>query len=862
MDEKRILALRRLERPARYLGGEIGAVVKSEAALRFALLFPDQYEVAESHLGLKILYSRINDRPDLAAERIYAPGLDLRAALKAGEGIFGSLESGRPLGRFDVVGVSLQYEASYATLLEMLALGQVPLLAEERAEGDPLVIAGGPCAFNPEPLARFLDAVVLGDGEEVILEIADALLQSRGESRTTRLQMLSRIPGVYVPSLYEERRDEAGRFLGLTSRHGAPPLVEKRIVADLDAAPFPESPVLPHCRPIHDRLAVEIQRGCTRGCRFCHAGMVYRPTRQRSARRILELAARGLAATGHEELGLLSLSAGDHPCINELVAELLRRHRSTRTSVSLPSLRVETLAPSLAEEIRKVRKTGFTIAPEAGSERLRRVLNKGNTEEELLQTVALVSAAGWRVLKLYFMIGLPTETEADVDAIAELVHRCRRAARGSGRIKLNISLSAMVPKTHTPFQWEAMPSTETLNRRFHRLADRMRGHRLRPRWQDPEMSLVEAALARGDRRVGQALLAAHRAGHYLDSWSEHFDAAAWRAAFDAAGLDLETVGGAARPLDEPLPWDHLSCGVERSFLLAERERAMAGQQTADCSLTGDCLNCGVCDLETVAPKLAPEWQGAAPIDRAEGAAPPVRTRMRLTLAIDAPAALLSHLETSAALARALRRAGWPLSYSEGFHPQPRIAFEWARPVGLPSRCERVDVELCGRDDPRGLSAALQPHLPPGISFVSLESLPGRSPSLASALTSIDYEIDLSPVIEEAELELRLRAYADADTLEVHRPARGKSKARTFDLKQALQRVEHAGGGRLCLRVRVAPQGTPRTPEILAALCGLDAEASASVLPIKIGSELKAPPSKHGRTASVAERRKNSCRTSS
>ena len=862
MDEKRILALRRLERPARYLGGEIGAVAKSEAALRIALLFPDLYEVAESHLGLKILYSVLNARPDLAAERVYAPALDLREAIRAGKQRLTSLETGRPLHRFDLIGVTLQYEASYATLLEVLDLGGLPLRSAERRDEDPLVIAGGPCAFNPEPLAAFLDAVVLGDGEAVILEIADALLHSAGEARAARLQALARIPGVYVPSLYEERRDDRGRFLGITSHDGAPAVVQKRIVADLDAAPFPGSPVLSHSRPVHDRIAVEIQRGCTRGCRFCHAGMVYRPTRQRSAARIIELADRGLAATGHEEIGLLSLSAGDHPCINEIVAELLRRHRPARTSVSLPSLRVETLTPNLAEEIRKVRKTGFTIAPEAGSERLRRVVNKSYTEEELLETVRRVSAAGWRTLKLYFMIGLPTETEADVDGIAELVLACKKVARQAGRADLHISLSALVPKAHTPFQWEATESIATLNQRFHRLADRLRGRGLRPRWQDPEQSLVEAALARGDRRVGEVLLAAQQAGHYLDSWSEHFDADGWRAAFASAGLDLEQLGGSARALDAPLPWDHLSCGVNKAFLLAERERALAGQRTEDCSLTGDCFDCGVCDFERVEPRIARTWEEPPTPPSGTTSTTPVRTRMRLMLDIDAPAALLSHLETASALARTLRRAAWPLCYSEGFHPQPRIAFEWARPVGLPSRCERVDVEIHGRDDPRRLAAALEPQLPSGVTLKSLEALPGPAPSLASALSSIDYEVDLARVLDEDALTEHLNRFAAADTAELVRPPRGKTKQRTFDLKQSLSRVRHLGGSRLGLRVRVTPEGTPRFPEILAGLCGLDPSQVAEVLPVKVASELKAPPPKPRKPATAAVRRLRSCRTDS
>ena len=569
--------LLRVRKPARYVGGELGAVAKHDDAvrLRFGLCFPDVYEIAMSHLGSQILYSVLNSLPWVACERVHAPWPDYADLLREKRLRLHSLETGRPLREFDILGFSLQTETCYPTVLWMLELGGVAQEAGDRHD-DPLVIVGGPCAVNPEPLAPFIDAAVIGDGEDVVVELCDAWLASSGRPRAERIAKLPSIEGVYVPALGTDR------------------VVRMRKVLDLDAAPYPVHPIVPHIEAVHDRVTLEIARGCTRGCRFCQAGAIDRPARYRSADTVRRQAREHLTATGHEEVSLLSLSAADYPGIEELCRDLAAEHAGARVSLSLPSTRVDAFSVSLAESISRVRRSGITLAPEAGTQRLRDVINKQVTDEDIMTAAEAAFASGFELVKLYFMLGLPTETDEDAEGIAGIIARITGLGRGHGSRRGKIvtaSLAAFVPKPHTPFQWEAQADSETFDRRRRIVTDALkRERRAAVHWHDPRRALLECALARGGRETAEAVRQAYLLGSRLDGWDECFSSDVWVEAFRRAGLDL---GEAAQALDPgaPLPWDHIRTAVSKEFLLREAERARQGLTTPDCGGVR-CYGCG------------------------------------------------------------------------------------------------------------------------------------------------------------------------------------------------------------------------------------------------------------------------------
>ena len=593
---ERLLA--RVEKPGRYLGNELGVVRKDLAAveLRFALAFPEVYEIAQSHPGLQLLYDLLNRRQDTYAERVYAPWVDLEAVLRQAGHPLVSLETYTPLREFHIVGFSLQYELTYTNILTMLDLGGIPLRADERGSGDPLVVAGGPCAFNPEPLADFLDAVLLGDGEEAVHDLCDVYRRWDRRDRGTLLAALAEIPGVYVPAFYAPRRDAQGRLLAVEpTRPGLPAVVEKRILRDLDSVPLTDTHVVPNIRVVHGRPSLEVMRGCVKGCRFCQAGYIYRPLRERDPRRVLAQAERAVAATGTDELSLLSLSTGDYSCVNPVLTELMNRFAGDRVAVSLPSTRVDALAPSLLEQIRRVRKTGFTLAPEAGSQRMRDIIQKEYEEAELIEAARQIFALGWRALKLYFMLGLPGEEEADLVAIAELAAKV--AAAGKGRAEVTASVSTFVPKPHTPFQWAAQVDVAETEARQSLLRRELGRRRIRFKWHDARTSYLEGIFSRGGREVGALLLAAYRRGCRFDGWTEQCRFDAWEAAMAETGIDARDYLR-RRFLNEALPWDHLSCGVTKEYLQRELAYAVEGRLTPDCSIER-CTYCGACDFTQV-----------------------------------------------------------------------------------------------------------------------------------------------------------------------------------------------------------------------------------------------------------------------
>lgn len=585
-----------VERPSRYIDREWGARHRPEAAYRVALMYPDTYEVGMANQALQVLVMRLATLPDVSCERVFLPWVDMAAAMRSAQVPLFTLESCAPVAECDLFGVTLPHELAYTNILEALDLAGIPLRASARAERDPLVIGGGPSAHNPEPMTPFFDAILVGDGEEAVIEIVTAhrIARDRGASRAEILAELARIEGVYVPALYEP--DASGALIATA---GAPERVRRRVLPDLGVYASPTCPVVPYADVVHDRATVEVLRGCSRGCRFCQAGMVYRPVRERSADDIVRDAVATLACTGYEEVSLTSLSTADHSQLEAVLRRLARRFEGAGVAISVPSLRVDSFTLSLARLLGSGRRSGLTFAPEAGSQRLRNAINKNVTEDELLATITAAFGAGWRRLKLYFMLGLPTETDEDVTAIGELVTRVLATAREAtppkerGGVRIAVSVSTFVPKAHTPFQWEGQLPLDEVHRRqaLLRSATPQRGVELS--WHDANTSFLEAVLARGDRSVADAIEAAWRLGAAFDAWSERFNLSRWLAAFAQVGIDPAERASEPFLEDKPLPWSHIDSGLSSAFLVSERHRAYADRTTEDCTF-GDCTGCGVC----------------------------------------------------------------------------------------------------------------------------------------------------------------------------------------------------------------------------------------------------------------------------
>ncbi len=602
LKEKIDALLDRVQKPTRYMGGEMNAIIKdpNSVSIRYAFAFPDVYEVGMSHLGSRILYDIINKRKDALCERVFMPWVDMADLMRQENVPLFSLESRSPVGGFDMLGITLQYEMSYTNILEILDLSGIPLHSEDRTWDHPIVIAGGPCAFNPEPLYHFIDAFSIGDGEISTLETIDVVKQCKqeGVSRQECLRRLAKLRGVYVPSLYEVSYHEDGTLASFEPKEeGVPRTVVKNMVADLDKAEYPESVIVPFMEIVHDRINIEVLRGCTRGCRFCQAGMIYRPVRERSVERLLELARKLVDETGYEEISLSSLSTGDYSCLPQLAHELMERFEEQKVALSLPSLRLDSELKETLKETQKVRKTSLTYAMEAGTQRLRDVINKGITEEDLMTSVTDAFAGGWSSVKLYFMFGLPTETEEDLRGIADLAGKVVRQyfetprnVRAKG-LRVHCSASCFVPKPFTPFQWEPQDTIEQFKEKQKLLCQIMRIKGVEFDWHEPQVSFLEACFARGDRKMADVLEAAWKNGCRFDGWHDQFLFESWMKAFETCGVDPAFYANRRREKDELLPWAFIDAGVTQAYLWRERERAMAAVVTTDCRK--GCQGCGL-----------------------------------------------------------------------------------------------------------------------------------------------------------------------------------------------------------------------------------------------------------------------------
>jgi len=774
-------ALTEVSRPSRYLGGELGSICKAPGSvdLRIALAFPDVYEIGMSHIGFPILYNILNCLDWVAAERVYAPWPDMAEWLTQHNEPLCSLETNLPLADFDILGFTLQYELSYTNLLGMLELSGLPLRSSERDASAPLVVVGGPCAFNPEPLADFFDCAVIGDGEEAIVELCQQVLQAKqdGLSRPELLQQLAKIEGVYVPSLFAVEYHPDGRISELIPLQDEYQKVRRRFLADLEQAEFPTKPIIPFMQTVHNRVALEIARGCTRGCRFCQAGYIYRPVRERSPQRIAGLIDEALENSGYEEISLLSLSTGDYSCIEPLMQGLMARYAQDQVAVSFPSLRVGSLTPELMEEIKKVRKTGFTLAPEAGTERLRSVINKGISEEDLLQTTRSAYELGWRLIKLYFMMGLPTETEEDLEALIELAAQVKRSGKGTqGGADVNVAVSTFVPKPHTPFQWEAQIGIEQTLQMQRLLKDGLRKKKLRFKYHEASLSFLEGVFARGDRRLGRVLERAVALGCRFDGWREHFNFELWQQAFSDCDVDPSWYLR-ERQEDEILPWDHIDCGLPKEFFIKERQRAINEEATPDCR--GDnCHNCGVCDFDALKMQLVDAGQAELSPAATEQVPLPdpddetQRYKIRLRLSKRGRARMVGHLEYLTMFQRAVRRAKLPVRFSQGFHPTPKVSYLEALPLGVESDAELVDIELYQPPKAKDVVTALNQQLPQGFSILEGVVIDWRSPSPSAAVARSIYRVTLPQPIPE-DLEQRIKNMLAAETIPLVKIKKGR-----------------------------------------------------------------------------------------
>ena len=797
-DEVLAKILMQVIKPARYIGGEWNEIKKdpTSAEVKIALAFPDTYELGMSSIGLRILYKIINSQPHLLAERVFAPWTDLEQKLRTSKLPLYSLENKLPLFQFDIIGFSLLYELNFTNVLTMLDLGGIRLFSAERSAKDPLVIAGGPSCFNPEPLVDFIDAFFIGDGEEAILEIISTYQrwQEKGASRSELLAALAGIKGMYVPRFYQAQAQSLPQpqsqgqpkvqaqtqaqsnfpLLFVEPKDSYPARIEKRIVYDLDRVLYPESTLVPSTEIVFDRVQVEIARGCPQRCRFCQATSLYFPHRLRSLEKVKNLALTNLECSGYDEVALTALSASDYPYLASLVREMMASLLPQKIALSFPSLRPGGVSKDIVDSIIKVRKTGLTIVPEAGTERLRRVINKHLSDEEIWEAARAAFSRGWRLLKLYFMVGLPTEKEEDLEGIVRIVEEILKIGVSILKVapQINLSISSFIPKPHTPFQWETMESPERLQEKISFLKKRLRKYPTVWFKDHPvATSVLEAVISRGDRRVGEVIRIAWEKGARFDSWSDTFNFELWKESFQEAGLDYR-VYLAKIPLRAKLPWEHISSGFKKKALLQELRRAYREERTPSCSRR-DCRFCQGCEFPHLVNKLnqetkrvSSELEKKSSFRRGltreelreknlsgadlspEGIEKKARNnliRYRFYFEKKGPARFLSHLDLINTIPRILRRAGVAVAFSQGYHPKMKLTFLPALPLGMTSRQEIFELQAKGPLEEKEVVSKLNKLSPPGIVFQEIRKVSPQQPSLNREIKAVLYSLEAAPL---------------------------------------------------------------------------------------------------------------------
>ncbi|MFZ0390171.1 MAG: TIGR03960 family B12-binding radical SAM protein [Calditrichia bacterium] len=800
-------------KPGRYTGNEYNAVIKNpdNVKVRVALAFPEVYELGMSYVGFDILYHILNSREHIWAERVYAPWLDAEKVLRENRIPLFSLESRAELKQFDWIGFTLQYELSYTNFLNMLDLAGIPLRTADRDESHPLIIGGGPSVHNPEPLAPFFDAILLGDGEEGVLDICRVVEEgkSSGLTREQVLQKLAQVQGIYIPSFYRAVSSSFGDFEALERlKPDIPKRIRKRVVAELKAEHYPDKPLVPLIEVTHDRFSVEIMRGCTEGCRFCNAGMIYRPLRERTVEDIVCQTQQAVRSSGFNEVSLLSLNTSDYQDLSWLMVKEKTLLSGQNVRFAFPSLRLDSITPEMVEFVQTMKKTGFTFAPEAGSQRLRNVINKNIREEDLLQTLRLLLDNGWQLVKFYFMTGLPTEKDEDVLEIAALLKKCLDISAAYRDVRFNVSISPFSPKPHTPFQWEKQDPPEELDRKIELIRSHLHHKKVNINWRDGFQTSLETSLVRGGRELAPVIETAWKKGARFDGWMEGFDREKWENAFAEHNLNWRKY---LRPLSVsvPLPWDHIDMGISRHFLQKEKMRAYEGRISEDCR-NSVCLGCGLqrkefeelvdCYRDDAWNKQAAGRQSLTSANRQnEGGengisygrgrkirrtpVAPVKKKIRVQFTKTGLTRFISHLDVVRVFDRAARRAGISLIYSQGFTPRPKMAFGPPLGLGIASTAEYVDLEAdMGRE--ADFQPRLNPMLPPGIQIVQQKTLFGKIPSLSAVINCWHYQTFL----EEFSLPPEwIDEWMAQDSILFEREVKGEM--RTVDLRPFVTAME-------------------------------------------------------------------------